>query len=125
MRLLPARLATPGELERRRERGEDGSRLADLEEALAGKDGVLAFLNPWPRQQTREYLDNWPARGKYALAWLSSRLEFVENLVGFNQEWPMFSPNVGRYQRIARATLIYADGSQREVRSKGDPETLT
>jgi hypothetical protein len=125
MPLMPARLATRAEMEQRAADGADASRLADVEEALAGKDGVLAFLNPWPGKDTRAKLDNWPARGKYVAAWLSSRLDFLENVVGINEEWPMFSPNVGRHKRVARATLIYGDGSEREVRSKGDPETLT
>src|SRR2546422_949161 len=53
MQLMPARLATPGELERRRARGEDGSRLADLEKGLVS---VVQFLDPRPGKETREKL---------------------------------------------------------------------
>jgi hypothetical protein len=125
MPLMPGRLATRAEMEQREADGEDASRLADLKEALAGKNGVLAFFDPRPGKETREKLDTWPDRSRYAAVWLSSRLEFLENLVGFNEEWPMFSPNVSRYKRVVRARLFYSDGSEHEVRSKGDPETLT
>jgi hypothetical protein len=88
-------------------------------------DSVWTFFKPWPDPPTRARLRSGADWGKYTLCWLNSRLEFVENVAGINEEWPMFSPNVSRRQRVARARLIYADGSQRVQRNHGDPEDLT
>jgi hypothetical protein len=122
IRLMPARLATRAELEERAARGEDASRLDDMEAAFAS---VARFFNPFPEQRTREKLTTNKARLKYTLTWLSSRWDLVENVLGYNEEWPMFSPNVSRVKHVARATLYYGDHSTCEVRIHGDPEDLT
>ena len=67
----------------------------------------------------------WDVRGKYVFAWLASRLDIVENICGINEEWPMFSPNAGRGDRVARARLQYADGTDRLIRQRSEPADLT
>src|SRR5262249_17461107 len=62
MHTRPGRRATRAEMAKREADGEDASRLADLSEALAGKDGVLAFFDPRPGKETRAKLDTWPDR---------------------------------------------------------------
>src|SRR5262249_9422849 len=69
--------------------------------------------------------DVWECGGKFALCWLNTRLDFLECLAGIDQEWPMFSPNVSRGRRIARARLVFADGGEQIVRQTADPEDLT
>jgi hypothetical protein len=63
--------------------------------------------------------------GRWAFCWASSRLELWENLVGFRQQWQMFSPGASRRKWVTRARLIYSDGTTRVVRNHGDPEDLT
>jgi hypothetical protein len=88
-------------------------------------DSVWIFFKPWPSAETREKLDSWSDGAKFTLCWLTTRLGFLEELVGFKQKWTMFSPNVGDDDDVVRAKMVYADGSIRFVRTEADPEDLT
>src|SRR4051812_24169366 len=96
-----------------------------LEDALETLDSVWTYGKPWPGPSTRARIHSGEDVGKFVLCWLTSRLEFLENLVGVNQDWPMFSPSVGRRKFISRARLTYAEGSTATVRMLSDPEDLT
>ena len=92
---------------------------------MASIRSCLRYFVPVPSQATREKCDSVQNVGKYALTWTASRLEFVGRLVGVDQNWPMFSPNVGNGETIARLQLVYADGSEEEHRLVCDPQDLT
>jgi hypothetical protein len=62
---------------------------------------------------------------QYGLAWTASRLQWCECILNVDQEWPMFSPNVGRRKYPARARLLFADGTEMTIRQRSDPEDLT
>jgi hypothetical protein len=125
MRTRPRRLPTPAEIAGRGGEASDKDPHPVRDDVLAALDSVWDFFKPWPEPAARPNLRTWADGGRWALVWLSSRLEFVENVLGANEEWPMFSPSVSRAQDLARARLVYADGSEKVVRSKGDPEDLT
>jgi hypothetical protein len=124
MRTMPDRLATRAELTRKvADAGPDESPV--LEDVMVAADSIWEYFKPWPGPETRPLLGSWQSRGRFVFCWLSSRLDFFENLVGMNEEWPMFSPSVGRRKYLTRARLIYADGSERILRNHADPEDLT
>jgi hypothetical protein len=119
MRALPYRLPTAAEARELSAAGELRPRLNESRESFR------EFWLPWPQGETRDHVSDASSKGKFAFVWLSSRLDLVEELIGFNQEWPMFSPNVSQEKRVTRARLTYADGQQRIIRSLSDPENLT
>jgi hypothetical protein len=86
---------------------------------------VAEFFIPWPNPKTCSKLDSALSCGSFALVWIDSRLTFLGQLVGVDQSWPMFSPNVAHGDTLCRFRLVYEDGSAREVRSLADPEDLT
>ncbi len=96
----------------------------------SGKSAARYFL-PYPTDNTLDKmraadgLERVGMVGKYAMVWLSSRMGFVGRMVGVDQDWPMFSPNVGRDDTVARLKLIYDDGSEVEHRLVCDPVDLT
>jgi hypothetical protein len=126
MRVKPRRLPTRAEWA---ELPAQASAAADRdprrEEVMLTLDSAWDFFKPWPEAAARAKMRTWADGGKWALTWMSSRLEFAENLVGFNEEWPMFSPSVATRKYVARARLVFADGSERTVRGLCDPEDLT
>lgn len=98
------------------------------EDVLRSLDSVWNFCKPWPERDVRARIaeaDPWRRGGTFVLCWLNTRLEFLENLAGIDQEWPMFSPSVSKWRWIARARLVFADGSQQTVRQTADPADLT
>lgn len=95
------------------------------ERMVASGRSVASFLAPWPDQQARAKIDSPLVGGQFAVAWLGTRLKFLGRMVGVDQSWPMFSPNVGKGDAMARFRLVYDDGSERVVRSLADPEDLT
>jgi hypothetical protein len=125
MDALPRRLPTQAEIDELRPPEDSAGFNPAVEDVFRAFDGVWDFLRPWPGRETRAELRGPEAWGKWTLAWTLSRLEFAENVVGINQEWPMFSPNVGKKRDLTRARLTYADGSEREIRLTADPEDLT
>jgi hypothetical protein len=118
MRKAPIRLPTLAEWDRL-------SRQEATEEVHESLTSVGEFLVPWPNEKTRGQLHSWADGAKFTIVWLTSRLDFVESLVGINEEWPMFSPNVSHRCWLIRARLTYADGSRRVVRGLADPYDLT
>jgi hypothetical protein len=61
------------------------------------------------------------AYGKYAYVWVGTRLGFVGNLLGLDEDWPMFSPNVRLVHTTPRAMLIYSDGRREQLWFLGEP----
>jgi hypothetical protein len=94
-------------------------------EVMRAVDSFWDFLKPWPEASARAKIHSWSDGGKWALCWLSTRLDLFENLVGFNNEWPMFSPSVAKRKYVARARLYFESGSEKIVRARADPEDLT
>jgi hypothetical protein len=125
MRRLPERL--PDRAERA---GLEGKQDADnprpvFDRVMESADGVWNYLRPWPGPETRPRIHSWSDGGKWAVAWVNSRLEFAEDLAGIREYWPMFSPNAAKKAFVTRARLVYDDGSSRVVRNHADPEDLT
>jgi hypothetical protein len=124
MRTMPVRLATAAERQRLAKSASPDNPDPVTKDTLEALQSLRTFLTPWPDEETGENITTWTDAGKFTVVWLSSRLDFVENLIGFNEEWPMFSPNVGRHKSLARARLIYEDESERIIRNHGDPVDL-
>lgn len=124
MRKLPLRFATREERQRLANQDTPDHSNPVQEDDWEALLSLGEFMLPWPSTQTAQHLDSPSALGKYTLAWLASRLGLFENLVGFNNEWPMFSPNVSRRKTLTRSRLFYADGTERIVRIHGDPVDL-
>jgi hypothetical protein len=116
---MPTRLPTRAEL------AALPSDQARRERLLQSADSCWEFFKPWPSAATRDHLQGWSDGGKFVLCWLDSRCEFLENCLGINERWPMFSPNVSTAKTLARTKLLYADGSLQTVRLLSDPEDLT
>ncbi|MFO0844938.1 MAG: hypothetical protein U0797_21515 [Gemmataceae bacterium] len=125
MRTMPIRLPTRAEWAELPSQATEDNPHPLREEICRSLDSAWDYLKPWPGPAERAKVRTWADGGKWALAWLSSRLEFAENLVGFNEEWPMFSPSVSTNKQVARARLAYADSTERVVRGLCDPEDLT
>jgi hypothetical protein len=121
---MPRRLPTRAEMARLRADAKPGEPDPVVERCLSSADDVWRFFRPWPGSDERRHIHSWGDAGKYTICWLCTRLEFIENVLGVNEEWPMFSPNVSRAKGAARARLVYADGSTRIVRQLSDPEDL-
>jgi hypothetical protein len=125
MRTLPVRLSTRDEMHKLAATASPDDPYPVLDDTFVALDSLWEFWKPWPEPAVRKKIRSWPDGGKWALTWLSSRLDLVENVIGFNEEWPMFSPSVGRKRWLTRARLVYADGTERIVRNHGDPADLT
>jgi hypothetical protein len=122
---LPNRLPTERErahLREERTPGKPDPLRTEIHESLGS---LRDYWNPWPSKKVRKKLETPGDCMKYGFAWVCSRLEFLENVLGFDEEWEMFSPNVSRGVYLTRNVLLYEDGSERIVRSTGDPEDLT
>lgn len=91
------------------------------ERVLQSVRSMAAFASPWPDDKVRAKIDSWEAAGQYAVVWLGTRAGFCERLLGLGQNWTMFSPSVMRYKDVARARLLFADASTRDIRLQGDP----
>jgi len=124
METMPRRLATAAECKDLGQQATPDNPHPVRDRTLESLTSLRRFLAPWPTPQTHTHLDNPSAWGKYSLVWMTSRLSLFEHVVGFNNEWPMFSPDVADIKTVARARLVYADGSERIVRSHADPVDL-
>lgn len=122
--IRPRRLPTRAEFAEMRAKADPDEIDPAVDELSKVADSMWEFWRPWPEPSARQKIRTWADGGKWTLVWVTSRLELVENVLGFNEEWPMFSPNVGRERYVVRARLAYADGTERTVRSRGDPEDL-
>lgn len=85
MEVVPRRLPTPAEWS-----GEDPSGPTFAE----GISSAGRFLLPWPRDATRARLHTPGDGARFAAAWLVTRLDACGRLVGIEQAWTMFSPDV-------------------------------
>jgi hypothetical protein len=121
MQHAPRRWPTRAEMAQLSREGDDVLR----DELNGSFVATVDFFNPWPRAAVRRHLTDGTAWAKYSVAWLGSRLDLLENAIGINQEWPMFSPNVSTSTTLTRARLFYADGSEFTVRQHADPVDLT
>jgi hypothetical protein len=122
---FPHRLPTRREMaELAAKRGPDDSHPV-FDRVMASADDVWGYFQPWPGPETRPQVRSWADSGKWVVCWLNSRLEFVENLAGINEYWPMFSPTVRTTRWMTRGRLVYEDGSERVVHNHGDPADLT
>jgi hypothetical protein len=126
MARLPLRLPTRAELAQLYAQADAKPGSSPVTDRLVETaDDVWAYLKPWPEDEARRRIRSWADVGKWAFVYACTRMEMFENVVGFNQEWPMFSPNVSRRKWVARARLRFEDGSEREVRGLCDPADLT
>jgi hypothetical protein len=103
----------------------DGGRAALRERWFDSADALWLYARPWPGPYERPNLHRGTDYLKWYLIYLNSRGNWIENAVGFDQEWPMYSPSVGSDTAVTRARLRYADGTERIVRARADPEDLT
>lgn len=122
MKTMPVRLDTRAQREGKLLRRTPGQPHPVVEDVMASFDSVWEFFKPWPGAETRQRLYSWREGGKFVFCWLNTRLSFFENLVGINEEWPMFSPYVANEKDFTRARLTFADGSTQIVRQHRDPE---
>jgi hypothetical protein len=125
MRKYPQPLPTYAEMEELAGQEGPGNPHPVLDQVMESADSVWEFFKPWPSAATSKKITTWEDGGKFALCWLTTRLGFVENLLGLQQHWAMFSPNVVEATSLVRSRLEYADGSCRLVRLSADPEDLT
>lgn len=125
MRLMPVPLPSRAEIVQRAEIKDLDYRYSIREDVCRSLDSVWEFFRPWPEPAVRQRIASRDDAVRWGLCWLTSRLEFVENVAGINEEWPMFSPSVSRAKWLTRARLVYADGSERIVRGLCDPADLT
>lgn len=119
------RLPTRAEMTKLGEKADPEAFDPVAEESFQGLDALWDYLRPWPGKSIRAKLLTAEDWGKWSLVWLSSRLQFAESVIGFDQRWPMFSPSVSTRKWLVRSRLTYADGSERIVRQHADPEDLT
>jgi hypothetical protein len=125
MRRKPVRLPTPAEIRDLAAKANEENSAPVFAEVMRSVDSFWLFLQPWPDASVRAKIHSPGDLGRWSLCWANSRLDFVESVVGFNQEWPMFSPNVGKRRSLARARLIFTDGQEQIVRLLADPKDLT
>jgi len=121
---MPLRLPTARDL-RAIDRRVDSNYGSRAERYQATLESVGDFFYQAPPQAVREKLQSRLDYARYGLWRLYTRLRFVGKLVGVDQSWKMFSPNVGTRDRLARFRLRYDDGSQRIVRLGIDPPDAT
>lgn len=74
--------------------------------------GVAVFLSPEPSEEAAEKIETVGDVFRYAAAWYKTRADFLSKSVGIDQNWSMFSPNVGTEDTMGRCRLIYEDGSE-------------
>jgi hypothetical protein len=122
----------PGDLEKFAKRVEGPTSEIDIEFVVLrdgktmpikkNKDGNTIAM---PAEVSTTRWDNALLWLKYCLAWTATRLQWCECILNIDQEWPMFSPNVGKKKYPARARLLYADGTETLIRTRSDPGDLT
>jgi hypothetical protein len=121
---LPLRLSTQAQREKIRQ-GRDEKYTSVWARNLATIRSAALYASPWPRTKTSRHLDSPAAYAKYAYVWLGTRLGFVGTLLGLDEDWPMFSPNVRRSHVAPRAVLVYADGHREQLWLLGEPRDPT
>jgi hypothetical protein len=120
---FPRRLPTLKEIGELEEKADPDNTVSDR--IWKSFDSVWEFFKPWPDRDTRKKLKTWEDKGKFALCWVTSRLDFFESLAGIPQRWTMFSPNAAKGATVARSLLLFRDGTVKEIRLTADPADLT
>lgn len=123
--LYPTALPTPAELRRIAADPQGDGYRAATDRIWTSLASIGPYFSPVPSDATRGELKSPVDAGKYAITWAVSRLQFVGVLVGVDQGWPMFSPNVGAGDTMGRLRLVFADGATRLYRQCADPVDLT
>jgi hypothetical protein len=95
------------------------------EEAWRSADSLWEYFHPWPDRTVRANLKEPYEYAMFYLAWMASRLDFFESVIGVPQRWTMFSPSTATRCSVARFRLVYADDTIEIVRITGDPVDLT
>lgn len=121
----PAALPTPAELEQVAKASPEKPLAAKAERLWQSVRTVGPYFSPMPSDETRAKLETPEDVGKYAITWTVTRLAFVGHSLGVDQDWPMFSPNVGTDETLGRLRLVFADGASEIQRHIADPEDLT
>ena len=125
MEYIPKGLPTVPEMEKLASEN-DGVGLPPLtDRILESADSLWVFCKPWPADNVRDEIDSWEDSGKYALCWITTRLDFVEYLTGFHQGWLMFSPNARTKCSFVRPRLVYQDDTVRDIHLDVEPKDLT
>src|SRR5262245_45601164 len=78
MRLAPRRLPTRAEIAELAAKASDENPHPVRDDVLFAFDSVWEFFKPWPEPAVRPKLRTWDDGGRWAVAWLASRLEFFE-----------------------------------------------
>jgi hypothetical protein len=125
MPAFPKALPTRAEMRELAAKGSPGTTDPVGERLMETADSLWEYFRPWPSAATRKKMSGVGDGLKFAYCWLSSRVGFFEQLVRFEQRWTMFSPNVVTDDFLARAKLVYRDGSVAFRRTSADPEDLT
>jgi hypothetical protein len=124
LKRMPKGLPTRAELAKMTEDA-DGSSEPALKAFKECGAALVRYWNPTPTDETAAELTSEIDWLKYGLAWTASRLQWCECILGADQEWPMFSPNVGKLRWATRARLRFEDGSEITIRQRSEPEDLT
>lgn len=117
---MPLRMPTTAQRERI-VAGEDDKYATLGERYWATLRSVLWFWSPIPRGKVVPHLNSARDYGKYAVVWIGTRLGFMGALLGLDEDWPMFSPNVRRAHITPRAKLVYDDGTREQLWLLGEP----
>jgi hypothetical protein len=120
MARFPTRLPTTAQREKIVD-GRDEKFTSVAQRYWASARSCFWFASPLPRDKTLPHLNSATDYGKYVVVWLGTRLGFVGALLGLDEDWPMFSPNVRRAHVAPRAKLIYADGTREQLWLLGEP----
>lgn len=106
-------------------RHETGDNSKVIEEFRQCAASLPRYWNPVPNDETRALLTSDRAWLKYGVTWAVTRMAWCEAILSIDQDWAMFSPNVGRRRFPCRARLFYADGSEVTFRPNIDKPDYT
>jgi len=121
---FPTLLPTASEVRKIRQ-GKDDKYDDVSERYLASLESVVEYASPWPDEDTAKRIEGPNDFGKYVLVWVGTRLSYVGALLGLDQNWPMFSPNVRKSRIVPRAKLVYEDGTAEQLWLLAEPFDLT
>ncbi len=123
--LFPKRLPTQAEFNRIVAGTHPDGQITRAGRLFDSVASVGLYFSPVPSEATQEHLRGATDYAKYAIVWTASRLRFVGSLVGVDQNWPMFSPNVSDSDTVGRIRLVFADGATQIWHSEADPPDIT